>query len=264
MCYQSKMTPRLKTGGGTIGCSPDIDAEKVPQDSMYSKELRSLIAECLLVTPASRIPAAELADRTTRNLNTLRMSMGMAFGPFQEFEEPQLSQRWYSGQLNGDPANAAPVPVLNPLAQPFNPFGKAKLNAGAQDFVPVNQPQVAPQVVVALDPSPISSGVIVNISPVADMPGPNPAAADALYPIPDPLIVIVLHRAGLFGYGARNHATYRLMGLKSASTVKDVIEALVYRGVKEPFTLTYGRQAMTEAMKLGEFKNLQNIRATEI
>lgn len=273
MCYQSTMTPRLRNGGSTIGCSRDYDAEKNPLDSMYSRELRSIIHECILVSPASRIPAAELVERTGKNLTALNMTKAKANGPFEDYEEPQLSQRWYSGQLNGNPANAAPVPVANPAAQPFDAQGRPKpsLNAGA---APGFAPQIfnaaaggfVPQLLARPDPNaPISSGIMIS-SPNANpaLPGPNPDSPDANYPVPDPLVVIVLHRPTFLAFGQMKHATYRLTGLTSASTVQDINEQLIYRGVKEPFTLMHGRQTMTKFMKLGEFKDLQNIRATEL
>ncbi|KAL2064718.1 hypothetical protein VTL71DRAFT_3856 [Oculimacula yallundae] len=104
-CYNSTLSARLRASGSTVGNSTDQASEFNANMSAYSKELRTLIHECLIVNPGQRPPVAEVVRRTGEAIDIARMSMGGLLNQeFKPYEEPTLSARWYSGQNNGDPA----------------------------------------------------------------------------------------------------------------------------------------------------------------
>ena len=73
--YNSTATPRLAGGGKTVRSF--IDAEQdYTYSSTYSRELRSPIAECLLLNSSNWIPVQDLVQRTADGVATLRMGMG--------------------------------------------------------------------------------------------------------------------------------------------------------------------------------------------
>jgi hypothetical protein len=107
--YQSKATYGLATGGLTVGSI--LDEEQDGQEgarSLYSRELRSLIAECLLLAPAHRILPRELVERTAEGVSTWQMSLGTTLSPpFPQWQEPVVSAQWLEGRDDVDPLQAA-------------------------------------------------------------------------------------------------------------------------------------------------------------
>ncbi|KUJ19058.1 kinase-like protein [Mollisia scopiformis] len=302
-CYTSNMTTRLQTGGNTIGASQDLEAEKNPQRSMYSKGLRSLIAECLLINPSKRVPVGELVVRSANHIDAIRIANGTNIGTHAPYQEPQLSQQWYSNKVNGNPANApqnqpggfplaplfpqppaaapqdqqagwsftpvfpgqappAPRPAfaqINPAAPAFNPAAAQfvpgrRLNAVAPAFTPMVAP--AP-VIQSINPAPFV--------PIGNNPGPNPGPGGPLWPVPNPLTVIMLRRSKLYGMMGGHQITYQLKDLTPITRVRDVMDELIKLGVNTTMVLrNEAGKAMQPNMMLGEFQIVQNIRGTEL
>ena len=68
--YNSSATPRLAGGGRTVGSFLDVEQDYT-NSSIYSRELRSPVAECLPLTPSNRIPVQDLVQRTADGVATL-------------------------------------------------------------------------------------------------------------------------------------------------------------------------------------------------
>jgi hypothetical protein len=97
--YNSTATPRLAGGGKTVRSF--IDAEQdYTYSSTYSRELRSPIAECLLLNSSNWIPVQDLVQRTADGVATLRMGMGTVLEgqALPVWQGPALSAKWVGGQ----------------------------------------------------------------------------------------------------------------------------------------------------------------------
>lgn len=90
--YQSNGTPRLTRGGHTVGSRQD-SKEDSTGSSTYSQALRHLVAECLLLAPANRIPVRELVKRTGDTVGAAQMAQGtiLTNPPLAQWAEPVVS-----------------------------------------------------------------------------------------------------------------------------------------------------------------------------
>ncbi|KAE8446826.1 hypothetical protein EG329_011603 [Mollisiaceae sp. DMI_Dod_QoI] len=269
LCYISTMTPRLQAGGGTLGSKQDIEAEQNPKRSIYSKALRSLIMECLLVSPAKRIPPAELVKRTGDQLDAQRMRKGATAlnTNLQRYAEPLLSQRWYSGNLNGNPANApqnqpSAVPVV--AGAPPPPVYKQAPAAAQPPPLVLAQPGAAVAPLQVVPPAVVLPAA--PLPPAFGNAGVNQGANGPLHPVPSPLTFIVQRKARFFGMGG-GHTVFNIQNLAATVQVGDVKTTLkrLGAGVEEKnMEMRHGRILMLDNMKLGEFQGLRNVRATEV
>lgn len=107
-CYRSTMSPRLVSGGETIGCKVDIHTDG-KDGQRYSQLLRTAVAECLLIDGSKRPNTLELFQTTKNGLDGEHMSQGSLFQyqQFPPYSEPTLSAEWYTNN------SMAPPPVLN-------------------------------------------------------------------------------------------------------------------------------------------------------
>lgn len=105
--YRSNLSARLKSGGYTLGVPELICREQNNKSLPYSLRLHALVAECLLVSPASRISPADLVRETKKGTEACRRINGR-FPEFRgelpdQYKEPDLSERCYSGQRRAKP-----------------------------------------------------------------------------------------------------------------------------------------------------------------
>lgn len=107
--YCSDLSSRLKSGGHTLGVPELIFREQGHKSLPYSKNLHALVAECLLVSPASRISSTDLVRETQRGKEACRIASGeipeLREGLPDPYREPDLSERWYSGQRGAKPTH---------------------------------------------------------------------------------------------------------------------------------------------------------------
>ena len=105
--YQSRMSRRLQRGGETLGTVLDQNEGKgAGPPPKYSKHLRAVISECLLIQSSSRLLPADLVEKTRRGLATARAVAPRPITPIHSpytHVEPQLDQRWYSGATQPPP-----------------------------------------------------------------------------------------------------------------------------------------------------------------
>lgn len=93
--YNSKLSNHLKNNAGTLGLVVDVEEEIGKKTPLYSKGLRALIAETLLVNPSDRVAVRELASRTKIGLDVARKNAGPGSinspgGLFTPEDEPML------------------------------------------------------------------------------------------------------------------------------------------------------------------------------
>jgi hypothetical protein len=102
--FQSTLSNRLRVGGMSLGTDGDRIGEN-DENPKYSKGLRALIHECLLIQPPSRPTPEMLVARTKRGLESARMTSGMIINqePDPVALQPELSARWYSVGPYPDP-----------------------------------------------------------------------------------------------------------------------------------------------------------------
>lgn len=124
LLFDSTLSNKLRTGGLTIG----TDSDRIAQDDenpKYSKSLRALIHECLLIEPPNRPTAEVLVARTQRGLESSRMAAGTIFDqePDPAPSKPQLSTRWFSvGPEPGEDDFAEYSPPHTPLVSKLAPM----------------------------------------------------------------------------------------------------------------------------------------------
>jgi len=250
--YQSTATERLATGGKTVGMDIDIDQD-LNNRSMYSRSLRNLIAECLLLTPANRPSPRELMRRTADGASRVQMSMGQILGPpLPQWQEPVVSAEWLQPDA-GDPLATAvgalqvqrrppviPQPVPNAPPAPTTQAATTQAGQAAQ----------AAQV-----------GAAQPTATQASPARPLPANANAIRT----LRVIVQTKPKYGGIVAGGHKTFALR-VTPATTVVQVKDMLERQrcGIKATsMNLMSGRTLMKNFQTLGEFPGVDSVRAME-
>ncbi|PVH81188.1 kinase-like protein [Cadophora sp. DSE1049] len=279
-CYNSILSARLRTGGSTIGNSTDQACEYNPKMSIYSIELRTLIHECLIINPYRRPSPREVFRRTQQATDlTLTNSGGPPSTTFTPYVEPILSARWYSGQINGNPA-AKPLPVTpaqvaaaDKLHDEKTALEKEKLKQGnAQERVsnapapPPDAPNVAPTTPTpAPNPSPSSSAAIKSASktPLVQTP-PSPAPATPQFVLHNVTQVTCIVQTRNF-FGAHVFKHFTIKNLNPETLLLNAKEFLADMGCGIPHDKQIwmiGRTLMGDLMKLGEFEKLANGKGT--
>jgi hypothetical protein len=101
--FRSKLSEKLLNSGYTCGYQWDRDEESANRNSPYSKELRALINECLLVESTERPSLETLVERTKAGTEGSRLAQQNIIrdqkdedGAPLPYQEPQLSAQWYS------------------------------------------------------------------------------------------------------------------------------------------------------------------------
>jgi hypothetical protein len=102
--YSGQATARLRKGGMTLGTVEDREDDQSVDKDTRSKLIRTVIAECLLINPASRPSAQELCQMTSIGVEDSRSSP-QAPPPDDDTTilddtESLMFPRWYSGQHN--------------------------------------------------------------------------------------------------------------------------------------------------------------------
>ncbi len=228
-----------------------LDAEQdYTGSSIYSKELRALIAECLLLAPANRIPAAELVQRTADGVSAAQMSMGTILGtPLTEWAEPVLSAQWYSGQDEADSEQAR-------LAAEFK-----KLQVQVEEQKNQRLRQVATQMAAAPAQQ---NGEQGQAGPPTPVQTAQPAKSASLAPISRLRVIVQTKpKFGLIGGG---HKAFRLENLTPEMTVvqvKDMLERMGC-GIKATgMNMMHGRTLMLNHQRLAEFPGIDVVRAMD-
>jgi len=168
--YNSAMSVSLMGKEGTLGYRedieieaqyiPELDFEGKPQPKpKYSKWLRGLIAETLLVNPKDRREVKSLVLATKEGLEitrTITNAQDIAMPDITSYDEPMLDPAWYSGQTDHEYYAAAMAVKA----------AKEKAGADAPDILTLRRARVA--ALEASQPHP------ANMNP--DSPyGPDPA-----------------------------------------------------------------------------------------
>lgn len=103
--YHSELNHKLRQRGRTLATLEQIALEQAGQDLKYSKALHALVAECLLLIPDERPTPTDLVKETGSQLLIAKMTSRAApvgtlprHSFLNQFREPTLSDRWYSGQ----------------------------------------------------------------------------------------------------------------------------------------------------------------------
>ena len=247
--YQSTATERLATGGKTVGMDIDIDQD-LNNRSMYSRSLRNLIAECLLLTPANRPSPRELMRRTADGASRVQMSMGQILGPpLPQWQEPVVSAEWLQPNA-GDPLAAV--------------FGALEVK---------RRPPVKTQPVPNAPPAPTAQATTTQAGQAAQIGAAQPTATQASPARPLPvnanairtIRVIVQTKPKYGGIVAGGHKTFALR-VTPATTVVQVKDMLERQrcGIKATsMNLMAGRTLMKNFQTLGEFPGVDNVRAME-
>jgi hypothetical protein len=236
--YQSKLTARLTSGGNTVGSMMDAEADYTGR-SIYSKELRALIAECLLLAPANRISPVELVQRTADGVGTAQMSMGTMLGsPLTEWAEPVLSAQWYSGQNEIDTDQARLAAAFKALQVKVDAESKQKDRQTAVQTAATRTPQNTEQV---------QAGQPATLAPISRLR-------------------VIVQTKPKFGFIGGGHKTFILDDVTADTKVVQVKDMLERKecGIKATrMNLMHGRRLMMNHQKLGEFPGLDVVRAME-
>jgi hypothetical protein len=228
--YQSKATYRLATGGLTVGSILDEGQDgQEGARSLYSRELRSLIAECLLLAPPHRILPRELVERTAEGVSTWQMSLGTTLGPpFPQWQEPVVSAQWLEEQSDVDPLQAA--------------FQALRLQVNQLRQQRAARPPVLPR--------PAQAGPA----------GPANAVAGRT------LRVIVQTKPKYGGLIRGGHKIFAVENVSEDTTVVQVKDTLERQkcGIKATgMNIMCGRTLMANHQTLGEFPGLNTVRAMD-
>ncbi|KAE9367894.1 kinase-like protein [Stipitochalara longipes BDJ] len=265
--YQSTATPRLANGGKTVGLNLDAEQDYLPYGSIYSRSLRNLIAECLLLTPASRPSPQELVKRTAEGTDTMQMSKAQILGPpLPQWQEPVVSAEWLQPdavdplaaalrRLQVQPANRPPV---IPQPAPIVPAAAATAQAAATQASATQAGTIAPSQNVAA-PAGDTQAAAAQARPS------RPLLSNANAAPPRTLRVIVQTKSRFGGMVAGTHKAYTLR-VTEATTVVQVKDMLDRQrcGIKvTSMNLMAGRTLMRDFQTLGEFPGLDNVRAME-
>jgi hypothetical protein len=122
--YHSELNYKLRQRGRTLATFEQIELEKAGRDLKYSKALHALVAECLLLIPDERPTPTDLVKETGSQLSIAKMSSHTA--PVEnmprpsllnQFREPTLSDRWYSGQKR---PRDGKIIILRPVFSSWN------------------------------------------------------------------------------------------------------------------------------------------------
>lgn len=265
--------------------------------SMYSVELRTLIHECLLINTAQRPTASEVVQRTQNAIDLERMSMGgVLHATSTPYSEPQLSARWYSGQVPRFPAANPPplTPVKATVADKLHDaqiaIEKEQLKRGKSEArtsnaqPPAPGPPAAPVATLA---AVAVVAAVASVAPKTPTPPPAPPAATTpatgsgaavkpavnapiapppVRPLPSAIPsvlanvtqVICIVQIKTF-FGNFQFKNYTIKRLTPDTIVMDAKSRLMEAGCG----ITYdkqvwmnGRLLMSDFMKLGEFANL--------
>ncbi|KAG4425558.1 hypothetical protein IFR04_001255 [Cadophora malorum] len=267
---------RLRIGGSTIGNSNDQAAEYNPKMSIYSKELRTLIHECLLINPYRRPSPREVFRKTQQAIDLTRMnSVGHSSTNFTPYVDPILSARWYLGQANGDPSAKTTSTIATQLA------GAEQLLEGkfTQEKQKLKQDSSQARVSNAPDPpsdapnSPSTStatpkpthappGSGAGLRTPANMPLPEKLPTPIQVPprsgFPNIIQVTCIVRTKTF-FGAHVFKHYTIKNLSPETLVLSAKKSLAATGCGIPDNKQIwmiGRALMGDFMKLGEFEKL--------
>lgn len=289
--YESTATKRLASGGKTVGLAID-EEQDVSKSSMYSRTLRNLIAECLLLTPANRPPVEELVKRTQECADTMQMSKGQILGPPPpQWQEPVVSAEWFqsadplaaamgglqvqsgnrpsrppvkaqpapSAQATTAQASAAPVPAT------LVPAGATQ--AGGTQAGAVGTVQAGPAQAGASQAanSPLQSFATQLAQAAATQIAARPVQAVAGSNTTRNLRVIVQIKGRFGGIVAGSHKTFILPvnDFHTVYGIKDLLEQRRCGIMAKNMNLMAGRKLMKNYQKLSEFPGVDNIRAME-
>jgi hypothetical protein len=253
--YKSTATPRLKCGGPTAGSLLDAEQDYTGCNSIYSRELRSLIAECLILTPANRIPVQELVKRTVDGIASVQMSMGTVLGgpALSKWQEPVLSEQWLSGQ-NG----------VDPLASGFEASQIQGNQQRGQHAA--TRPPVLPMPAPPAPPRPQAQAQAPQAGPAqAAGPAARPTRPANASPF-NRLRVIAQTKPKYSGLVAGGHKIFVVEDVNVNTTVVQVKDILERKGCGIKATgmnMMYGTKLMLNHQTLGEFPGLDAVRAMD-
>ena len=288
MMYKSTATERLASGGQTVGLAIDAEQDYLGS-SIYSKMLRNLIAECLLLTPANRPSAQELVKRTKEGAETVRMSQGQILEPpLPQWQEPVVSAEWIEtagvnpltaavGAQPGSKPRRPPViaqPAPSALTQattaqtgatrttairlaPAGANQAGTVQAGSVQAGATQSPN-APAVPAQSVASQLAQAAATSVVPSRPLPANVGSASRTLR-------VIVQTKARYGGVVAGTHKTFALIVTDEIAVfgIKDMLEQRRCGLKANKMNLMSGRMLMKNFQKLSEFPGVDNIRAME-